>query len=129
MDFGKLFDTCGPANAGAWLTLNAPDGQPTPFKLKLAGEDSDRFREMRHEIANRRLLARKSTAELLESQALDLLAACTLDWEGIEGECTFANARALYAQYPEAARQADRFIGDHRNYLPRADEAPQAVSA
>jgi len=62
------------------------------------------------------------TADELDNDSLDLLAACTLGWSGFvvdgsELECNTENARRLYRQFPWLREQAQQYIDDRANFL------------
>lgn len=121
---------------GAWMDVCDPaTGEPVlndagkPVRIRLVGVDSPRYRAKQHEYMNRRLSKMKvnlGTAAQMEADGLDLVTACTVGWEGmIKGgkpwDYSPANARALYAT--PALRfikeQADTFIGERSNFLPK----------
>ena len=134
MDLSTL-DTSATAEAGAAMEVVHPttgaallqdDG--APITVTLAGEDSDRYRKAERRASNRRLATAASgrrvraTAEALESDRLDLLVACTIDWDGIgfdggEKACTPDNVRAAYQKLPWLREQAEAFIMDRANFL------------
>ena len=69
------------------------------------------------------------TAEEIETEALDVLVACTKAWhtgdkpelEMIEGEwlaCTPENVRRVYEELTWMKEQIDQEIGDRNNFLP-----------
>jgi hypothetical protein len=104
---------------------NAQTGEPAWIDLLSA--DSPAARAHQREAQNRRLKARARsvTAEMLEADGTDLLAALTKGWQlvtldgaPIVEPCTPENARELYAA-PELAfirRQVDEFVADLGNF-------------
>lgn len=126
------FDTVSAADTGATLTLTredngavARDASGNPLTLTLLGADSAQYRKAQQKNLNRRLAKRsvKVTAEELDAEALDILAASTVAWSGFndgDGQpvpCNPANALVLYKTYPAIREQADRFISDRANFL------------
>lgn len=103
------------------------NGTNEPVTLVLAGADSDRAKRAERGTVNRRLkmAGRRSstmTAEELDSDSLEILAACTLGWsgfalEGQELECNAQNAKKLYGQFPWLREQAEAFRQDRSNFL------------
>ena len=114
----------------AWLEVMDPvSGRPNGVRIRLAGLDSPAHRAAQREMTNRRLaaMARRGSryrprAEELEAEALNLLVAVTLDWEGISENgqplaCTPENVREVYARVPWLHEQVDDFVGDRANFL------------
>lgn len=133
LDLSTL-DTLKAAEDGMTLEVRHPttgavlsNGDGRAVALILAGADSERSKRAERAATNRRLkmAGRRSatiTAEELEADALEVLAACTLGWSGFavngqELECTPANAKQLYGQYPWLREQADAFRSDRANFL------------
>jgi len=113
------------SNEGAWCTLEHPvTGEELDIQIKLAGTDSDIYRETIRKQINRRLKKgiKRLSLEETENENLELLVACTLDWKNVvyEGEpleCTPENVKFIYSQFPWIKEQVDDFIGDRANYL------------
>ena len=117
---------------GAVLHLRHPatgaplfDGE-TPVTITLAGKDSQRYRTAQRIISNRNIRQGRKvqhTVESFEADAIEVLAACTVTWSGIELDGaavppTKDNARKLYAD-PRCAwlrEQVDDFIDDRANF-------------
>lgn len=133
LDLSTL-DTTKVAEEGSTLEVRHPtsgavlsNGDGRPVTLTLAGMDSQRARKAERLATNRRLKmgGRRSfsvTADELDNDALDLLAACTLAWSGFEVdkaemECNVDNARRLYRQFPWLREQAQQFVDDRANFL------------
>ena len=104
-----------------------PDG--SSVMITLSGMDGQRYRDHQRRIQNRRLkgLGRGKSkidldAEEMEKEALELLAACTIGWSGIDGKdgnplpFTTANAELLYGE-SWIRIQVDQFIGDRQNFF------------
>lgn len=97
--------------------------------IKLAGRDSEIYRKVSRELANKRAEAIRAagadaqpTDDDLENEALDLLSALTLGWVGIaaNGEpypFSQENARKLYERLPWLREEVDRFVGNRANFM------------
>ena len=134
MDLNKL-STKAASQAGAVLILRHPaTDDATDISLTLAGADSQRYRSTSHIVQNRSLKSGKfkTTAEKLESNALEILAACVISWENVVDselfpskdknavpECNEKNALAFFKKHIWAKEQADTFIADRANFLPK----------
>jgi hypothetical protein len=133
LDLSSL-DTTKAAEDGAVLEIRHPtsgavlsNGDGRAVTLTLAGMDSQRARKAERQATNRRLRmggrrAISVTADELDNDSLDLLAACTLAWSGFavdgsELECNAENARRLYRQFPWLREQAQQYIDDRANFL------------
>lgn len=146
----KDFDVVSGANEGFELQLvNYKTQEPLPLFVTVLGRDSDAFRRVQADQQRRRLAKMTKgnvvrvgsvSAEELEADAIDLLAACTVGWreelapegsavpEGsrhekktltVRGEeltCTRANAARLYADFPWIREQVDAAVGDRANF-------------
>lgn len=125
-------DTKAASEQGAVMSVFNIDGSVrrdrtgNPVTLTLLGVDSDAYRKATRKNMNKRFARRnpgKITAEELEVESLEVLAACTAAWSGIisrDGKdvpCNPANAKALYEAAPELRDQVDRFINDRANFL------------
>jgi len=89
--------------------------------IRLAGMDSAAYRKATNAITNKRIKGGKLvkfTAERIESDALDLICECTLQWSGItvDGEVP-KTAKELYSGRKWLRDQADAWIHDRANYL------------
>lgn len=119
MDITSLF-TVEKHEAGAELQVVSPlTGEPTEFYIKLAGVDSLRFRNARDEISKKMVEAMREGDEY--ESGVELLVAATIDWRGLENDgkdmkFSEKRARELYTASPGIAEQADRFIGNRKNY-------------
>lgn len=109
---------------GVWVELlDIETGEPSGGFMLLIGAESAEFAKITHRMANAKAKRRgPMTSETAEADNLDLLAACTMDWKGIEdaGEpVPFSReaARELYKAYPSLRAQVDRAIGDRAAFL------------
>ena len=110
-------------NPGNGDPLTKDDG--SSVGIYLLGRDSDAYRQAQRKVTNRRLSQKSSTsitAERLESEANDILAHCTVSWNGIvykgeELECNAANAKRIYKEIPWLKEQVDEFVAERANYL------------
>lgn len=131
LDLGSL-DTRAASEEGAVMAVVHPvTGQPltqedgAAVTITLAGMDGDRFRKAQRAATDRRLKSPRRanvTAEDIERDGIETLAACTLAWTGLvlDGEtldCTVPNARKAYQRLPWLREQVDAFIGDRANFL------------
>jgi hypothetical protein len=141
MDLKEL-DVISSANEGFELRLVNPKTQENlGLYITVLGKDSDAFRRLSAEQNRRRLtkmtkggVVRFGTlsAEELDADAVDLLAACTVRWREDEGvaapkdtltingdevPCTRANAVSVYTRFPWIREQVDTAIGDRANFI------------
>ena len=95
-------------------------------RFKILGKDSDSYRVKQKAIMDRRFKNRKLkiTAEDIEEEGLSLLAACVVEWEGVEkGDtvipCNYSNVQELLADpnYTFIKDQVDEAVGDRDNFL------------
>lgn len=131
MDLSSL-DTRKAAGDGAKYQLRHPvedtpittdDGKPVT--ITVIGTDSEAFRRAAQAQANSRLKhgqRSRVTAETVESDATDLLVACTTGWSGIvvdgkELDFSAENARALYDRFPWIREQVSAFAAERANFL------------
>jgi len=120
------------ADEGAEVILEHPvTGEPLehdgkPMSIKVSGTDSAAYRKKQRELHNRRLQkiakGRKPDFTNSDSEACELLAACTIGWSGIVagGEVvkfSQSEARSLYEQHAWIREQVDLFIGDRANFF------------
>ena len=122
-------DTNEAAEKGAVCEIMHPtENTPLGIKITLAGADSDIYRKTVNKSVNKRVQRLRPgqsvpfTAEEQEESGLNLLAICTLAWEGVivEGEelpCTQENVKMVYQRFPWIKEQVDQFIGDRANFL------------
>lgn len=134
----KEFDTVALANQGGIMEVEGPDGVvlrdangAAAMTITLLGSDSQVFRKAQNRNLNKRLTKRnvKMTAEELEAETIDLLAEVTTGWAGFKDPtgndiaCSRQNAVALYSKYPFIREQADRFINERANFLPKSESS------
>ena len=132
-DLSQL-DTSKASEIGAVLEVLHPvDNTPLGIKITLAGADSDIYRRFMAKIANKARQRIKPgrpytppTQEEDRENAVNLLVACTLGWEGIimrgeEYPFSPENARVLYSDpgFSWLYDQVDGFIQDRANFLSR----------
>lgn len=129
MDLSK-FDTRKACDDGAIMPViyegnpvTQDDGKPVTITLR--GRDSDAFQKSIRSRADARMQSRQRvgmTVSAIESEGIETLADCTVDWDGImvDGEvlpCNRANAIKLYTRFPWLREQADQFISERANFL------------
>ena len=112
---------------GQWLTIVLPNGKDTDIRIKLAGVDSDVYRTAESKYINtarEKYLQGKGSLEGQQEAGIKVLAACTLEWEGItqDGQpvaCKFETAYQLYKNSKLAfiREQVDQFINNRKNFL------------
>lgn len=118
------------SDKGAVMTVVHPtkeepmlDDRGEPMTIRLVGADSSQFRAASARIANREIKKRKAnrTVEKSEANAIELLAACTIDWSiQVEDEpepFSRENAEIVYREHPWLREQVDIFVGDRANFL------------
>lgn len=128
IDLGQ-FET---GTEGEWLEILHPvTGQPIDdeegaLRVELVGKDSKQYRKAQRVITERRLKSRSKAnrfdADALEQEAIDILVACTLGWEGFADdgetlECNPSNVRKVYTKYPWLKEQVDEFVDDRGNFM------------
>jgi hypothetical protein len=109
--------------------------------ITLSGVDGAKYRDFQHRIQNRRYksIGRGKTkidldAAELEQEGLELLAACTLSWTGIDWDgaplpCTPDNAKMLYTKSGWLREQVDAFIGNRQNFFPKPASSSSSTTA
>lgn len=100
-----------------------PEENPSGFWITLAGMDSPAVKAAQDKVTDKRLAALRkgaqkplTTAEV-EAQALAVLTAAVVAWEGLteDGEdvpCTPENVRALLTEHTWVRRQVDEALGN-----------------
>lgn len=137
MDFDlDALDTKTPSENGVDMPLRDLSGQPMtdkagkPVTIRVKGPDSDTYRRLTRAQVRKRLeqaaagekLAEDEDAERNESDAIDIMAACTVSWQGINDKagnpipCDVKNAAELYRRYPTVRDQVDLFISARSNF-------------
>lgn len=132
MDLAK-FDTSKTSEKGAELVvLNPETFEETDIKLRLAGTDSSVYRNQIKARAEKAMNKGQKKQALdfdkSEREGCELLAACTLGWEGLEEngkpiEFSTEAAADLYMRHRWLKEQVDRFIGDRTNFFPKSSKA------
>lgn len=128
-DLAQL-DTKSNSNEGKWLTLKHPDtGEELPLKIRLAGVDSDIYKNAQMRFANARIMKGKELkGEHIADQAIAIAVECTLEWEGFEEngkplaidpvkDAKKLIVEQVYKKYPVIFRQVDKFVNDETNFL------------
>lgn len=119
--------------------LHPITGEPTGMRVEVASADSPRYREATRAILEKAAAslprggqrARKAALRDMESDALDLLVACTISWtgvveRGVEVPLTVENARRLFTTHPWLRRQMDEVMQDRASFF---EEKPSTSSA
>jgi len=127
----KQLDTKQRSNEGVLMDIVYPgSGEPTGVRIRVAGIDSDRFNDFARQRSKKAVqqAATGKGEESNEDYAVELLTACTIDWEGVEYEgqeleCTHENAKWVYQEFPAIRRQVNRFVMQERNFLSVSPEA------
>jgi hypothetical protein len=127
-------NTTKACNEGADVEIRHPiTNVPLDMTIRVLGRDSDTFKEHTREMINTRLrreaMAQKRgkdaelrTVEVIEQENMDLLAVCTIGWEGVvdEGQTldfNEANVRKIYKKYPWIYDQVNEAIGTLELFL------------
>jgi len=105
-------------------------GGKDPVTITLAGRDSEIYRRVSRDLVNKRVEAARAAGaadvqqsdEDLENEALDLLSALTVNWNGITANkepypFSNENARKLYERLPWLREEVDRFVGNRANFM------------
>jgi hypothetical protein len=128
MDLAR-FDTKTRAAEGVEIELtDLRTGKGAGVFLRMMGMDADEFDDVfvqrQRQMAS--LMEHSGGKELSRAQmvqlTVDLLAACTLGWRGLETagvafEFSAANARRLYTDYPAIREQVNTAVADRTNFL------------
>ena len=133
-------DTTDLSETGSWLHLMGPRGEDLyvgkkedekPVRILLIGEDSKEYQSIDHEQNNIRLRNVAKGGRRLKNLALSedvkdgnifKMIKCTKGWEnmivdGVDLECTPANARIAYERFNWIREQAWDHVHDRSNYL------------
>lgn len=137
MDFDlDALDTKTPSENGvdmplkdlAGVQMKDKDGKAVSICLK--GPDSDTYRRMTRAQIRKRFdrngekLDDDAEAESNENDAIEIMAACTVRWSGINDKagaaipCNPKNAVELYKRYPTIRDQVDMFVSARANFSP-----------
>jgi len=119
------FDTKKTSEEGVWVEIESPiDGEPLGIHFKILGSDSEVYNKQIRKNKDKMMKQgmRNIKSENLEVEEIELLVACTVDWDNIVDngeklECTKENVRCVYKNYPWIKDQVDDFIGDRSNFL------------
>ena len=123
-DLTKL-DLTTASNKGTVVTLKHPvSGDELPISIKVVGTDSTVFQAAIREQARKNMKSKNKEPDFDEIRLLsaELLAKCTLSWEGVseEGvdiEFSQKAATSLYLKYDWIKTQIDQAIGERANFL------------
>lgn len=139
MDFDlDSLDTKTPSENGVDMPLRDLKGEQMtdkhgkPVSLRLKGPDSDTYRRMTRLQIRKRFdrgskgekLDDEAEAESNENDAIEIMAACTVSWSGINDKagapipCDVKNAVELYKRYPTIRDQVDLFVSARANFSP-----------
>jgi PIN domain nuclease of toxin-antitoxin system len=141
-DFDSI-DTVAGSEQGIQMPVKNLTGQPMTDKhgqavsITLKGPDSETYRKLTRAQVKKRLdraakgesLGDDSTLAEAEADAIEIMAACTMAWTGINdkaGEpipCSRETARQLYQRYPIIREQVDVFISSRLNFTPVSSTA------
>ena len=107
-----------------------------PVTIKLLGPDSDTYRNISRAQLRKRLLRTNDAKNLnaldfdeIETEALDLLAACVVGWENVLDtngkDIPFSKdaARKLLENYPVVREQVDAFVATRAHFLKASPES------
>lgn len=119
------FDTKKTSEEGVWVEIESPtDGEPLGTHFKILGSDSEVYNKQLRKNKDKMMKQgmKNIKSENLEVEEIELLVACTVDWDNIVDngeklECTKENVRYVYKTYPWIKDQVDEFIGDRSNFL------------
>jgi hypothetical protein len=123
MDLKKL-DTRAGAETGCTVTINDVAGRPTDIVIRVRGSDSVAYRDKLQEIQRRqRLEGKAAPAGDAMPAAVELCAACTIGWDGLNDDghmvvCSEATAQRIYAEYPVIHEQVLQAVLERANFLP-----------
>jgi hypothetical protein len=125
-------DTVKGANEGFDVRIYHPGtNEDLDITINVLGKDSDEFQKKSREQSKKRMAKMSKggfratstvPVEEIESDGLELLAACTKSWTGvvIEGKAVaFSHEAAvdLYTRFPWIKEQVDTAIGDRANFI------------
>lgn len=104
-------------------------GTSVGLRIEVWGKTSAQYKKARHKLRNRRLNSKVPvSSQLIDAEAIELLAACTKGWEGQVRvkkkllEYNPENAKLVYETYPTIKDQVDTFLGEESNFLPESGE-------
>lgn len=128
----SFFDSVTRSREGVWFAVKDPrTGNSTDIEFKLAGPDSQTYRDAERDMLKRRAarlrLDGDVTLGLTDEEKIELIAPCVLDWRNVEENGQALNygptaVRNVLTRYPIILRQIDAFIGDARHFLQEVSE-------
>lgn len=103
---------------GAWLDVLDAKGKKHGLRLHLVGEDSDTYRQAKHDAIELRLKnkAERLSAAEVRDEVAEMLVSCTKGWDGVDEKFTRAAVRELYRKSPPVFEQVDAFIHDRSRF-------------
>ena len=125
-------DTVKGSNEGFDVRIYHPGtNEDLDITISVLGKDSDLFQKVSRNQNKKRMAKmqkggfRNNTSipiEQVESDGIDLLAACTTGWTGVvidkkEIEFSKDNAIMVYERFPWIKEQIDTAIGDRANFI------------
>ena len=130
VDLGSIDTTAG-ANAGFDVQLYHPGtNEELGITIHVLGKDSDEFQKVSRAQSKKRMAKLSKGGfrgtpiplEELERDGIELLAACTKAWTGVQVdgkvlECTQENVIAVYERFAWIREQVDVAIGDRANFI------------
>jgi len=131
MDLSSI-DTVKGANEGFDVRIYHPGTNvDLDIIINVLGKDSDEFQKVSRTQSKKRMAklskggfraTNSVPVEEIESDGLQLLAACTKAWSGImidgkEVLCNLDNAVMVYERFPWIKEQIDSAIGDRANFI------------
>jgi hypothetical protein len=102
------------------VVLNGKAGDP--MTVTLYGVQSKHYRKAKNLLmdATASNKHRKVTSAMLDESGAELLASCTVSFNGVDfgtGELDAANAKAIYVDNPWFRDQVDTFMADNERFL------------
>lgn len=126
-DLASLDPLIEAQEAGIEVEVKGPDGKPlgpNGWRVRVAGQDSARFRAAQAEITQERLDSEniEVSADDLQRNAVRILAKCIISWTpiilgGKELECNERNARMLLERYGFIREQLERKAGNRKLFF------------
>lgn len=122
-------DVAAKAEEGAELEVLDPvTSEAVGVYIVLAGADSSVHRKATANLTKRRINGQKGfrakgfDPEKAEAESIEILAACTLSWKGVQVDgaplpCSRDNAIKMYTRFPWLREQVEQFISDRSEYL------------
>jgi hypothetical protein len=133
----EAFFTRQKANEGIEVPLWLPNGDKSPFSLRIRGIDSDAFKGAEAESRRRMVelasadLTKLSSIAVAAEERLGILSALVISWT-FPDEFNAANVRTLLREAPQIADQIDRIASKRhlffKNGLSNSTPSPGASS-